>query len=701
MSSSPNPASRRLEDVEPTTNLLLESRNRLRASAPVNEPIAAAPAPGGAVGPGESETRLAVHSSLASPSGGAAASPAAPIRVGQHHARIGPYQVVCELASGGMASVYLTLHRSVEGFQKLCAVKRIHPHLAGDRAFTEMFVDEAQIAARISHPYVCSVFSFGRSQDSHFIAMEFLRGEPLSAVSRRVARSPELGDDPHFPLLAARIIANLAEGLHAAHTLRDDKGALLDVVHRDVTPQNLFVMYDGSVRVTDFGIAQARQRLHHTQGQKLKGKLSYIAPELLNRGTASAQVDVWGLGVVMWELLAGRRLFLGSSEGETLAAVMSRVVSPPSEYRSSVPLELDRIVLRALERDPQHRYRTARDLARDLERFLKDSGDSVPAMDVADWMTRVFPEGAERLQGLAELAAHVSAATADETVVRIPSAPPLASSRDAMPSLPTLPVATTLYDPPPPPSAPTSATQAAAVDATALPPPRPRLETGGDAALGPATLAAPELAAQTQSSGRWRWLAVAPIAALAVLGIRAALPPDLDVPPSSDATVATHAAIAPAPGDVSLDAVSVSPVEVNALAAPEEGAAAGDVVALDSLPVLDEELEAEAPATPAKPRSTAPARGAAALAASPAAPSPQPAPAAAAAAQQGVVYVTTPGGVAEVSSGGRSLGRTPGKFRLSVGKHELVLRGDNGEHRIVSVSVAPESPTLVTVKLAP
>ena len=204
-----------------------------------------------------------------------------------------------------MATVYLALYRSVEGFEKLCAVKRIHPHLASEREFTNMFADEAQIAARISHPFVCSVFSFGRSQQSHYLAMEFLRGEPLSAVTRRVAGSPELGDDPRFPAIAARLLANFAEGLHAAHTLRDDRGALFDVVHRDVTPQNLFVLYDGTVRVTDFGIAHARRRLHQTEGQKLKGKLSYVAPEQLKEGNVDLRVDVWGLGVTLWELLAG------------------------------------------------------------------------------------------------------------------------------------------------------------------------------------------------------------------------------------------------------------------------------------------------------------------------------------------------------------------------------------------------------------
>jgi eukaryotic-like serine/threonine-protein kinase len=373
--------------------------------------------------PSQSASRITVSSSIAPPRAGGTTSVAS-IHVRQRATCIGPYQVVCELAVGGMASVVLTVHRSVEGFQKLCAVKCIHPHLARNRGFTEMFADEALIAASINHPYVCSVFTFGRTQDSYFIAMEFLQGEPLSALFRRVARSPELGDEPRFPLIVARLLSNLAEGLYAAHTLQDHQGASMEIVHRDVTPQNLFVLYDGSVRVTDFGIARARMRHHHTNGAVLKGKLAYIAPEVLSHAPQGAQVDIWGLGVVLWELLTGRRLFAGSSEGETVLLVMSHPVPRPSTFRSNIPAELDRIVLRALEREQKLRYATARDLASDLERFLATSGDTVPAMDVAEWMTRVFPDGAERIQALRELAAHVASASGDKSTRATSSSPP-------------------------------------------------------------------------------------------------------------------------------------------------------------------------------------------------------------------------------------------------------------------------------------
>jgi eukaryotic-like serine/threonine-protein kinase len=438
-----------------------KARRAGAARATVEHVPSARPAGNDAL-PAKSESRITVSSPPSSTSMSVAASVGA-IHVRPQAARIGPYQVVCELAVGGMASVLLTLHRSVEGFHKLCAVKRIHPHLARSRGFTEMFVDEAQIAASINHPYVCSVFSFGSTENSYFIAMEFLQGEPLSRLFRRIAGSPELGDQPRFPLIVARLIANLAEGLHAAHTLHDDQGAPMDIVHRDVTPQNLFVLFDGSVRVTDFGIAKARLRNHHTNGEVLKGKLAYIAPELLNHAPLTAQADIWGLGVVLWELLTGRRLFAGSSEGETVILVMSQAVPRPSEFRSNVPAELDRIVLRALERDQKLRYRTARDLASDLERFLTAAGDTVPAMDISDWMAHVFPEGVERIQGLRELAAHVGAMT-DNALGR--ASPPPADEPGEPCSVSKLPIT--------PSTSERAAEQATSAPLTFTPPPRGR-----------------------------------------------------------------------------------------------------------------------------------------------------------------------------------------------------------------------------------
>ena len=315
---------------------------------------------------------------------------------------VGPYHLALEIASGGMATVYLAVH-GLEGFQNTVAVKRIHPHLAKDKQFVDMFVDEAHIAARINHPYVCRVFDFGKTRDnSYYIAMEFLRGEPLSRVFR--ALTPERIESPRHPTIIARLIANLAEGLHAAHTLKDTHGQCLDVVHRDVTPQNLFVLCDGTVRVTDFGIARARVRSHQTEGGRIKGKLSYMSPEQLNQHPVDCRSDLWSLGVVTWELLTGRRLFRASSEGETVMSVLSRPIPPPSRFAGSVPRQLDAIVLRALSRDPELRFASARELARALETFLAAASDTVPTMDVAEWVEQLFPDAAKHSDSLVELA---------------------------------------------------------------------------------------------------------------------------------------------------------------------------------------------------------------------------------------------------------------------------------------------------------
>jgi serine/threonine protein kinase len=672
------------DELELTTRQLLASRERVKAGVRVETDVGVEVATDQGADPRRSAARLAKHSSLMDSRGRGPAPVQAPIRVAQESTRLGPYQVVCELASGGMATVYLALYRSIEGFEKLCAVKRIHPHLASDRAFTNMFTDEAQIAARISHPFVCSVFSFGRSQQSHYLAMEFLRGEPLSAITRCVARSPELGDEPRFPAIAARLLAHLAEGLHAAHTLRDDRGVSFDVVHRDVTPQNLFVLYDGTVRVTDFGIAHARRRLHQTEGQKLKGKLSYVAPELLNEGAVDLRVDVWGLGVTLWELLAGRRLFLGSSEGETLSAVMSRVVQPPSHFRANVPAELDRIVLRALERDVQKRYRSARDFARDLERFLNGIGDQVPSMDVADWMATVFPQGAERIQTLVELASRVSAATADETVVRVPSSPPtsLASFAVAVPK-----VAQHLSSLPPTREYPALARaregQVLESEPRLPQPSRPRLALVEETtdALSPLLHAPPielpsargavlESPAKDESD-RWRLAVLVSggllLIGLASLAVRSA---------AGRGDEATTSRVAPA---ALAEARRIEPLTMEPRPAADlsRAAEAKAPLTIDSLPIEPE------PATPPISKPAASARAA------PVAES--------VALATGDVFVTTPSGSGEVSEHGRPLGHAPGRFRLSVGAHELTLRAPSGAVHTLHVNIQANAPTLVTV----
>ena len=361
--------------------------------------------------------------------------------------KIGRYELCFELASGGMASVHLARVEGNPGFEKLVALKRIHPHLAQEREYVEMFLDEARIASRITHSNVCSVFDFGEVDGEYFIAMEYLVGEPLSRVHRRVLSEADQRRSPQLPARMARIIAQACEGLHAAHELTDANGESLHVVHRDVSADNLFVTYDGATQVVDFGIAHARQRVHDTDAGQVKGTFPYMAPEQMTAAVVDRRVDVWALGAVLWELLTLRKLFLRDSDVNTMYAVLSGEIRPPSDFRSDVSEELDEIVLKALQRSPDERWRSAREMGKALRRYLAKQEELIGPAEIADWMVELFPNGELRKRELMEIArTNTTGIHSDPTipvelesasrpsrlpgsfVQRIPPAPPLPAS---------------------------------------------------------------------------------------------------------------------------------------------------------------------------------------------------------------------------------------------------------------------------------
>jgi len=303
-----------------------------------------------------------------------------------------------------MARVYLARAEGAPGFQKLVALKRIHPHLADEKDYVEMFLDEARIASRITHANVCSVFDFGVADGEYYIAMEYLVGEPLSRVHRRVVANADQRASPLLPARMVRVIAQACEGLHAAHELKDSDGESLNVVHRDVSAENIFVTYDGETQIVDFGIAHARQRLHQTAAGQIKGTFPYMAPEQMTAAVVDRRVDVWALGAVLWELLTLRRLFLRDTDVNTMYAVLSGEIRPPSDYRSDVPAELDAIVLTALQRNPDERWQTARDMGKALRRFLARQDDLVGPAEIAEWMAELFPDGESRQHQLMGIA---------------------------------------------------------------------------------------------------------------------------------------------------------------------------------------------------------------------------------------------------------------------------------------------------------
>ncbi len=303
--------------------------------------------------------------------------------------RIGPYTICMELASGGMATVFLAREDLVGGGSRLVALKVIHHHLLERHGFLEMFADEAHITSRLRHHNVCEVLAADASDDTCYLAMEYLMGEPLSAIYRRTAR--RVPDLRKHAALVVRVAVDACQGLHAAHELCSPDGRPLNVVHRDVSPENLFVTYAGVTKVVDFGLASAKHQTHRTSTGVLKGKFAYISPEALRGERPDRRADVWSLGVVVWELLTGRRLFSRGSDLQTLSAVAEAEIAPPSSLRPGLPQELDTPLLRALQRQPMQRQASAQRFAEELLAACPEA-EQLGELQVFEWMVGMFAQ---------------------------------------------------------------------------------------------------------------------------------------------------------------------------------------------------------------------------------------------------------------------------------------------------------------------
>jgi serine/threonine protein kinase len=266
--------------------------------------------------------------------------------------RFGRYELLRKIATGGMAELFLARAAGPEGFEKLLVVKLILPHLAASEEFVDMFLHEARVAVRLSHPNIVQIFDLGEAEGTYFIAMEYIHGDD---VRRLWKRSVEAGIPIPVPL-ACRIACDAAAGLDYAHKMVDSAGRPLQIIHRDVSPQNLLVSFEGAVKVADFGIAKASDRVSHTRTGVVKGKYSYMSPEQAAGKAIDQKTDQFALGVVLYELLTRKRLFKRPTEVETITAVAECKVLPPSQVDPRVPDELDRIVLTALARRPEDRY---------------------------------------------------------------------------------------------------------------------------------------------------------------------------------------------------------------------------------------------------------------------------------------------------------------------------------------------------------
>jgi serine/threonine-protein kinase len=319
----------------------------------------------------------------------AAASPAAALVVGR-------YALYGKIASGGMATVYFGRMLGAAGFTRTVAIKRLHPHLAEEPDFVSMMIDEARLVARVQHPNVAQTLDVVAEGGELLIVMEYVAGESLARLLRAESVRHRLVPPP----IASAVMSGMLQGLHAAHSAKSDRGVALGIVHRDISPHNVIVGVDGLARVIDFGVAKAAGRIQTTRAGVVKGKLPYMAPEQLAGQDTSRLADIYAAGVVLWEMLTGRRMFKADDDATLLSQVLAGPQDRPRRWVPGLPPALDAVVMRALARDPAARFPTARDMADALVRAVPPA----LATDVGAWVEdaarQVLDERSARLSDI-------------------------------------------------------------------------------------------------------------------------------------------------------------------------------------------------------------------------------------------------------------------------------------------------------------
>jgi serine/threonine-protein kinase len=314
---------------------------------------------------------------------------------GSNGTAIGRYHLVAELAKGGMGNIYLAVMRGPAGFNKLLVVKELKPELARDEMYVGMFLDEARLAARMSHPNIVQTNEVGSDGSRHYMVMEFLDGRSLHRIGKRLGG--------RFPVAAhLRVIAESLLGLHHAHEMRDFDGEPLDIVHRDVSPLNVFITFAGQAKVLDFGIAKALDSTQETKMGVLKGRIAYMAPEQARGDKVDRRADIYSAGVMIWEAVARRRLWPGYAEVEILTELLREGPRPLRSVCPDVPEALDRICQRAMANDRDERYATAADLLHDLEDHLGHRADAMSIRDVGALVSRAFAHDREKMSAVIE-----------------------------------------------------------------------------------------------------------------------------------------------------------------------------------------------------------------------------------------------------------------------------------------------------------
>ncbi len=325
--------------------------------------------------------------------------------------RFGKYTLIDRIAVGGMAEIFLAKQAGLEGFEKTIVIKRIRPHLSKQSSFVKMFLNEAKLAAQLNHPNIVQIYDLGKIGESYFIAMEYIFGRDMRRI---IPKADQMGIP--FPMVyALKIASSVCEGLYYAHQKVDIYGNALNIVHRDVTPENIFVSFDGTVKVLDFGIAKAANQIEQTRAGEIKGKLSYMSPEQCMGKQLDSRSDIFSLGVVLYEWITGFKLFTGDSEVAILKSITEGKIYAPSYFKADIPEAVEAILMKSLEKDRERRYQTAWEMQYDLDQFLSQYEFTPSNIHLSNFLKQLFSDELEEEKERLAAASRVN--TPDEAAI--------------------------------------------------------------------------------------------------------------------------------------------------------------------------------------------------------------------------------------------------------------------------------------------
>ncbi len=344
----------------------------------------------------------------------------------------GKYTLIDRIAVGGMAEIFLAQQAGLDGFEKTIVIKRIRPHLSKQTSFVRMFLNEAKLAAQLNHPNIVQIYDLGRIAESYFIAMEYIFGRDM----RRIIPKADSLEIPFPMVYALKIASSVCEGLYYAHQKADPYGNPLNIVHRDVTPENVFVSFDGTVKILDFGIAKAANQIEQTGAGEIKGKLSYMSPEQCRGIPLDCRSDLFSLGVVLFEWLTGFKLFTGDSEVAIMKSIIEGKIYAPSYFKADIPRPVEDILMQALAKDREERFQTAWDMQYAIDRFLTQNEFTPSNIHLSNFLKQLFHDEleeekarvAQRVQLSAPCASLSAAAAASNDAAAPPEIDPAPSA---------------------------------------------------------------------------------------------------------------------------------------------------------------------------------------------------------------------------------------------------------------------------------